>query len=146
MKTEPEEVCNYAILRFRPYPETEEFVNVGVLVSCQQPCLFHFLMERTMPTRARALFPHQNEEAFAAAAGAMGREMDRMEHSVRDSKGARLAFAEAIRKRESVFRFSDPKTILTNDARKVAEELFRHYVRMEAAGSRPQASEATAIL
>jgi len=40
-------VCNYAILRFRPYAETEEFVNVGVLVMCVQPCLLHFAAETT---------------------------------------------------------------------------------------------------
>jgi len=26
--------CNYAMLRFLPYPETGEFVNVGVVVNC----------------------------------------------------------------------------------------------------------------
>ncbi len=26
--------CNYAIIRFLPYPETEEFVNVGVVLAC----------------------------------------------------------------------------------------------------------------
>jgi hypothetical protein len=27
-------VCNYAIARFRPYRETAEFVNVGVVLLC----------------------------------------------------------------------------------------------------------------
>jgi hypothetical protein len=37
--------CNYAILRFLPYPETGEFVNVGILVTCQQSCLLHFVAD-----------------------------------------------------------------------------------------------------
>jgi hypothetical protein len=26
--------CNYAVLRFLPYPETGEFVNIGVAIGC----------------------------------------------------------------------------------------------------------------
>lgn len=126
-------VCNYALLRFRPYAETEEFVNVGVLVMCQQPCLLHFEAERTMPDRAKPLFPRQNEHAFAAALEAMTLEMKRLKAGVHDPKAVQMAFNETVRIRESVFRFGEVRTILTAKPQHVAGELFARYVRMEAA-------------
>ena len=125
-------VSNYSILRFRPYAETEEFVNVGVLVECQQPCLLQFLAEREMPARAKALFPKQNEQTFAAALEALRLEMERAKAGARDPKSVRMAFNETVRIRESVFRFGEVRTILTTNPQQLAEELFARYVRMEA--------------
>jgi hypothetical protein len=124
-------VCNYSILRFRPYAETEEFVNVGVLVACQQPCLLHFVAERKMPARAKALFPQQNEMSFEAALEALRVDMERAKSGVRDPKGCQMAFNELVRIRESVFRFGEVRTILTATPQEVAEEVFARYVRME---------------
>jgi len=132
-------VCNYAILRFRPYAETEEFVNVGVLVMCQQPCLIRFEAERTMPDRAKALFPNQNTQAFAAALEALTQEMERLTVSGHDPKAVQMAFNETVRIRESVFRFGDVRTILTATPLELAQELFSRYVRME--GSAPRGGE-----
>jgi len=125
-------VCNYAILRFRPYAETEEFVNVGVLVMCQQPCLLHFVAERAMPARAKVLFPKQNEQAFAAAIEALRLEMERAKAVARDPKSVQMAFNESVRIRESIFRFAEVRTKLTANPQNLAEELFSLYVRMEA--------------
>ena len=102
-------VCNYSILRFRPYAETEEFVNVGVLVVCQQPCLLHFEAEQTMPARAKALFPKQNEQAFAAALEALTLEMKRVKAGAHDPKTVQMAFNETVRIRESPVQTPAPK-------------------------------------
>jgi len=123
--------CNYSLLRFLPYPETGEFVNVGVVISCLQPCLFDFQMEDRMPARLKALFPNQNEQVFDAGTAAMHREMMRVKAMIRDSKACQFAFNEAVRPRESTFRFSEPRTILSANVENLAEELFRSYVRME---------------
>jgi len=132
-------VCNYAILRFRPYAETEEFVNVGVLVACRQPCLFHFEAEATMPDRAKALFPKQNEHAFVAALEALTREMKRLKGGATDPKAVQMAFSETVRIRESVFRFGEVRTILTGNPEGLTHELFNRYVRME--GPAPNEAE-----
>ncbi|WP_395732555.1 DUF3037 domain-containing protein [Prosthecobacter sp.] len=127
--------CNYAVLRFLPYPETGEFVNVGVVVNCLQPCFFDFLMEKEMTTRMKALFPAQNEQAFAAAGAAMEQEMQRVKGMIRDPKTCQFAFLEAVRPRESTLRFGEVRTLLTTDTESLTKELFKRYVHMEA---RPQ--------
>lgn len=131
--------CNYAMLRFLPYPETGEFVNVGVLVSCTQPCLLDFLMETEMPARVKALFPQLDENAFRDAAQAMQREMERLKGMVRDGKSCQLAFRETVRPRESVLRFGEVKTILTPEPAALTDGLFRKYVRMESSNGAPLA-------
>ncbi|OYV06505.1 MAG: hypothetical protein CFE26_05900 [Verrucomicrobiales bacterium VVV1] len=126
-----QQACNYALLRFLPYPETGEFVNVGVLVSCQQPCSLWFVAERTMPERAKALFPKQNVQVFEASLEALRQEMERVKSGARDPKSVQHAFNESVRIRESVFRFGEVRTILTANPQTLAEELFSRYVRME---------------
>lgn len=123
--------CNYALLRFLPYPETGEFVNVGVLLACQQPCFLDFVAERNMPDRAKSLFPKQNEHAFQAALKSLRIEMERIKNEARDPKSVLSAFKEAVRIRESIFRFGEIRTVLTENPDHLGGELFARYVRME---------------
>ncbi len=132
--------CNYAMLRFLPYPETGEFVNVGVLVTCQQPCLLDFVGERTMPERAKSLFPKQNAQVFEASLEALRQEMERVKAGASDPKAVQHAFKESVRSRESVFRFGEVRTVLTPTPGILAEELFARYVRMETPAMHGEAS------
>lgn len=124
-------VCNYALLRFLPDPDTGEFVNVGVLVNCMQPCFLDFLAEETMPNKVRALFPNYDPVSYKMAVEAMGKEVKRISGRVRGPKDCQLAFNELVRPRESTLRFGEVKTILSNDAKNPSEELFRRYFRGE---------------
>lgn len=124
-------VCNYALLQFLPYPETGEFAIVGVLVTCQQPCLLHFQAEHVMPERVKAMFPRQHEQTFAAAMAALEKDMERAKGGVSDPKTCQRVFGELVRRRESTFRFGEVRTILTDAPQVVVEELFARYVRME---------------
>jgi hypothetical protein len=125
-------VCNYALLRYLPYPETEEFVNVGVLISCLQPCLLDFKEEPEMPARAKALFPLQDAGAFAAATGAFTKDMRRAKGEARNPRTCKMLFSDLVRPRESTLRFGEIRTIVTDNPHHLADELFRRYVRMEA--------------
>jgi hypothetical protein len=130
--TAPQSVCNYAMLRFLPHPETGEFVNVGVIANCLQPCFLHFLGEQKMPGRVKALFPDGNEKAFETGMAAIEKEMKRVAAMIRDPKDCQISFNEVVRPRESIFRFGEVRTIFISDPLNLAEELFKRYVRMEA--------------
>jgi len=134
-------VCNYALLQFLPYPETGVVVNVGVLVNCLQPCFFHFLAEEKMPESFKLLFPRQNEKAFEASVAAMLHEVLRVKGRISDPKSCQLAFNELVRPRQNTFRFGDVRTALTEDPLNFSEELFRRYVRMEAAAPQTAAGK-----
>jgi hypothetical protein len=128
-------VCNYALLRFMPYPTTGEVVNVGVVVNCLQPCFLHFEVERRMPERIKALFPDYPPSVFEAAANAMEVEVKRISARIRDPKGCQIAFNELVRPRENTLRFGEVRTAVTADPQNLTEELFRRYVRMLPAGA-----------
>ena len=125
--------CNYALLRFMPYPQTGEVVNVGVVVNCLQPCFLHFMAEERMPERVKALFPQQDEGVFEAAVAAVRKDVERIHARIRDPKACQIAFNELVRPRENTFRFGEVRTALTGDPQNFHEELFRRYVRMESA-------------
>ncbi len=124
-------VCNYAMLRFIPYPQTGEVVNVGVVVSCIQPCFLHFLVEKSMPARVKALFPEFDVVVFAAAVEAMDKEVKRITGRIRGPKDCQFSFNELVRPRENTLRYGEVRTALTNDPQNLSEELFGRYVRME---------------
>ena len=39
-------ICNYAVLRFQPYPETGEFANLGVVMLCSDGTFLYRLETR----------------------------------------------------------------------------------------------------
>lgn len=128
-------VCNYAILQYLPYREREEFVNIGVVLCCGDPCMFDFLMEGPgMPDRVKALFPRLGEDVFMRSIAAMHLELDRIESRLDNDKTARvcnLAFQELVRPRESVLRFGEIRTFMADEPGKAVEELFHRYVKIE---------------
>jgi hypothetical protein len=124
-------VCNYALLRFLPYPLTGEVVNVGVVVNCLQPPMLKLQLEVSMPARVKALFPDYPPIVYEAAAKAMEAEVKRISDGIRDPKGCQIAFSELVRPRENTLRFGEVRTEVTADPLILSEELFRRYVKME---------------
>lgn len=132
MKTIAKHVCNYAVLRFLPYPETGEFVNLGVVVHCADTGFLGVELERKRLRRVTNFFPELIKDQFKTAQDAVWTELER----VRDQMTAlgqpelkRRVFRELVRPRESIFRFSEVKTVLTNHPRELVGELFAQYVR-----------------
>src|SRR3546814_11048599 len=61
----PTAIYDYAVIRAVPRVEREEFVNVGVIVSCQSTGLLEAGIELD-PARVRALDPHVDHDALRA--------------------------------------------------------------------------------
>src|SRR3546814_13895686 len=61
----PTAIYDYAVIRAVPRVEREEFVNVGVIVSCQSPGLLEAGIELD-PARVRALDPHVDLDPLRA--------------------------------------------------------------------------------
>ena len=57
-------VYNYAVIRFRPYSETEEFVNIGIVLACSNTIDFKISDNKK---RVASFFPELNLEAFKEA-------------------------------------------------------------------------------
>ena len=131
--------CNYAIVRFLPYPEAGEFVNIGVVVQCPAAGFFDYLLETKRTKRVGGFFPELEIGIYRDAVKNCEDELKRMRNEVGinsknaaqmtlDPQNAIAFFRELVRPRETVVRFSQAGSILTDDPAKALRELFEYYV------------------
>lgn len=132
-------VCNYSVIRFLPYPEAGEFVNIGVLACCPQIGWMNFIIERRKTKRINDFFPELDTDLFSAGRQHVMTELERVVAPFRvanttqwvlptDQQLIATVFAEVVRPREEIFRFGEPATLLTADPAKDLQTLFDHYV------------------
>ncbi len=132
-------VCNYSVIRFLPYPETEEFVNVGILACCPQVGWMDFVVEGRKTKRISNFFPELDIQTFIAGRHHFVDELNRLAADLRLADTRQWVmpaqrdyvaglFAEMVRPREEIFRFGEVATLLTQDPQKDLAVLFNHYV------------------
>lgn len=131
--------CNYAVLQFLPYPESEEFVNLGVVVHCSISGLLYFRIESKKHRRVTGFFPELDIVSFKGGRVSVANELDRLEtlcRRTRNPEFGKAIFSELVRRRETIFRFGKIRTILTADPEGVADQLFDRYVNRHFAQQR----------
>lgn len=138
-------VCNYAIARFRPYRETGEFVNVGVVLLCPQVDFFGHAFERRKHKRITDFFPELDFDIFKTGLGGLLKELTRVtgrndetRQFVTDAEAQMriAAFKELVRTRESLFHFGEVGTVLADDPKTKLAELFDFYIKRQFARDR----------
>ncbi|WP_372807821.1 DUF3037 domain-containing protein [Pontiella sp.] len=134
--------CNYTVLRFLPYPESEEFVNLGVAMACPDLHWFDFRLEARRVDRITNFFPElkHNKESFIEGRKLFKEELERVRGVLHNGyeKGQpqfkelarqfNQTFLMLVRPREEAFCFSNPRTCLVDDPAQTLESLFEHYV------------------
>ena len=137
-----EVTCNYAISRFRPYRETGEFVNVGVVLMCSETGFFDYRFATGLSPRISNFFPDLDINVFQAAFNGLLQELARVtarerdEHLhppvLREGTPASLArFRELVRPREALFFFGEVGTVMAADPRAKLEEFFQRCVQRQ---------------
>jgi hypothetical protein len=131
------QTCNYAVVRFLPYRETGEFVNVGVVLFCRDAGFFDVALETQKRRRVTDFFPELDKELFSTGRQTFNQELRRIKQLLcaddrKLADEARLTiFRELVRPRESVFRFSEIGTVLAEDPAKKLAELFNRFVNRQ---------------
>ncbi|HSZ59527.1 MAG TPA: DUF3037 domain-containing protein [Tepidisphaeraceae bacterium] len=134
-------VCNYAILRFLPYKEIGEFINVGVVVHSPEINFFDYSLAPRRNRRVRLFFPELDTGVYKAGIGAIERELGRLRNTEGLFTGVRKLNAEEIghgltvfrsllQRREALFSFASPGTLL-GDPYKSVGELYERYVERQ---------------
>lgn len=132
-------VCNYAIVRFLPYPETSEFINLGVVVACPSRRYFGFRLEMQKRDRVTGFFPELNPAVLTEGRKVFYRELTNIrEHlNTRPNQQPEFPFSmeeftrifrEVVKPRESLFRFSTPGTRLADSPEDALDHLYDYYV------------------
>lgn len=122
--------CQYAIVRFAPYVETEEFANVGVLLIAPEHNYFQFKLEKRRYGRITRFFDELNPALYREALHALETELERIQALLHTHDPAMFhtLFDEVVRPRESIVRFSEARMVLTDDPAAKLDELFAFYV------------------
>ena len=130
--------CQYALLRFRPFTETGEFANVGIVLLAPEARFFGFrLLNRY--GRITQFFKELDKKVYLNGRGLFKQELERFAAQLRklalDGRktvpDVRLAvdlFAELVRHREAVLQFDERRVVLADDPKVKLNALYDHYV------------------
>lgn len=125
-------VCQYAILRFVPYPETGEFANVGVVLVNAELNYFGFKLTHRGWGRISTFFELLDRNIFVAALQGYEKTLERLCGSVdaeaRQNASALKLFQELTRRRNGVIQYSDLRVRVAEDPEAALQHCFDQYV------------------
>ena len=133
--TDGRTVCDFAVIRLLPYPDTEEFVNTGVVVACPEQRDFDFRIQAAESARILQFFPKLDPSVLKKGLAMFATELACVRRRMSASRGASLsrdsfvaAFREVVRPRESLFRYGAIGAYLAPSPAEALDSLFAHYV------------------
>jgi hypothetical protein len=134
--------CLYAIVRFCPYVETEEFANVGVIMIAPQAGFFSYKLIGRKHARVTNFFEDVDGALLKTALSNLKEELERIKDRLlfsgwarnAQSEGAafaKSAFAEIVRPRETIVKFSNVRAVLAEKPKAKLDELYGYYVERD---------------
>jgi hypothetical protein len=123
-----------------PYIETGEFANVGVLLWIPKTRHLSFKLLRRKYARITQFFEELDKAVYLKTMANMEAELLRIQSMLHHNKTTEFSgngmeygfhngiFDELIRPRETIARFSERRSILSEDPQKTLQELFDYYV------------------
>ena len=128
-------VIKYSIVRFRPFAETGEFANVGVILLRVSDGVMRFRLAPKRFPRVKNFFDESAYKAYEDAISIMELEFSRLTDFLPHFPNFRGAdaFNELVKIRESSVIFSEPRLAeVQEDLDEAVERLFGRFVRREA--------------
>lgn len=130
--------CQYALLRFRPFVETGEFANVGIVLMAPEARFFGFRLLKRYG-RITQFFHQLDRKVYLDGRELFKDELERFTGDLRrlaldgrktqpDLMLARNLFTELVRPREAMLQFADQRLVLADDPKVKLSQLFDHYV------------------
>ena len=130
--------CQYALLRFRPFVETGEFANVGVVLMAPEARFFGFRLLKRYG-RITKFFHQLDRKVYLNGKELYKEELERFAGDLRrlaldgrkrqpDLTLARNLFGELVRPREAMLQFDEQRIALADDPKVKLNTLYDHYV------------------
>lgn len=122
--------CHYAIVRFMPVVETEEFANVGVVLCEPGGRYFGFRLLGHRSSRVTNFFEKIEGATFRGFMRDLQEELERVSAAFKklDKKTTSTMWSEVIKPRASMVRFGEGRVVLASDPEEKLNELFEYYV------------------
>jgi hypothetical protein len=124
------QACRYAVVRFVPYPESEEFANIGIVMAVPKTNRFLFRLEAN-DVRYSRFFKNLPKGLYKQLAKDLEGEYAVLQGLVSTNKvGALQAFDRLVAPRSNIVAFGGQRTLLLQNApEKELDRLFDHYVQ-----------------
>lgn len=130
--------CQYALLRFRPFVETGEFANVGVVLMAPEARFFGFRLLKRYG-RITQFFHQLDRKVYLNGRELFKEELERFAGDLRrlaldgrkrqpDMTLAGNLFSELVRQREAMLQFDEQRIALADDPKVKLDALYDHYV------------------
>ena len=123
-------LCFYAIARFMPFIETEEFANVGVVLYSPSRHYFGFRVLTHRYARVTRFFEHVDGPMFRRTMVDWREELDRLALAFKthDASLGMALWQELIKPKSSQIRFSTERVVLAGAPKVKLQELYGRYV------------------
>lgn len=134
----------YAVVQFRPYRETEEFANVGVVLCAPKSGFFDYRIETSRFSRVTGFFSELDVKVPRTVAKFVGDELLRVKDiqlNLSSPEAKLRLFHEATKAKEGLIYFSQARPAMVDGTLDVyLEKLYQHYVHHSFA-KQPSATE-----
>lgn len=120
---------NYSIIRFLPYRDRGEFINIGIVIHGNDGSFSTRVVDAGY-SRVDDVFPALPEGLFAQHLKPLKRELSRIEAlaSNRNIDAQQQLFKNLTEPSEGVFTYSPSGTLAAKDPQAALDELFNRYV------------------
>ena len=124
------QACQYALIQFRPFAETGEFANIGVIVAAPKKGFFDFKLAPTRFARVTQFFKELDAKVYSAAISHFDEELNIVKKHFEGRPALLHKELPALLNRytESLIRFSPLRIIGTDDLNGLTDILFNRYV------------------
>ncbi len=130
--------CQYALLRFRPFVETGEFANVGIVMLAPGARFFGYRLLKRYG-RITQFFHQLDRKVYLTGRKLFQEELDRFTGELRrsaldgrkrepDLTLAKNLFGELVRPREAMLQFDEQRIALADDPKAKLNALYDHYI------------------
>lgn len=122
--------CQYKIVRFVPFSETEEFANIGVVLFCPSLQSLKFRFANVRFGRISQFFHDMDPAVYKNIIYTLRHEFDRINKQLEkeNREVAQNIFAELTRPKGGIVKFSDSRVVFTDNIDNEIGRLFDHYV------------------
>lgn len=123
--------CQYNIIRFAPFVETEEFANIGIAIYCPSTGKFEYRLAPTRFGRVTQFFEDLDAELYKSVIQRLKNELNALKDILEENPNSKMGmalFAETMRNKGSVIHFSDVRIVLTENLEEKANTLYGYYV------------------
>ncbi|MCT8684454.1 DUF3037 domain-containing protein [Glaesserella parasuis] len=119
----------YSFIRYRPYIETEEFANVGILICNPDKKELKYRLLEANNERVNHFFNKQKN--FNIIRDVLNNELDYITHQsfdLKDNDEMIRFFYNYTDRKEGVIQYSSPKILVSDNSEMELDRLFSSYI------------------